>query len=63
MNFLNLKLPSLANRSSMKTGVIDYGSSKKNGGHNHQTNKGADRTPAQKAGDIQAGKTKSEKSS
>jgi hypothetical protein len=47
----------------MKTGVIDYGSSKKNGGHNHQTNKGADRTPAQKAGDIQAGKTKSEKSS
>ncbi|MDH1147649.1 hypothetical protein N5C60_23940 [Pseudomonas mosselii] len=31
---------------------IHYGKRKLNGGHNHQCNKGADRTPAQRAGDA-----------
>lgn len=30
---------------------IKYGNQKADGGHDHRTNKGADRTPAQKAGD------------
>lgn len=34
------------------SGIIDYGNQKKDGGHNHQTNKDEDRTPAQKAGDA-----------
>ncbi|WP_192574186.1 hypothetical protein [Haemophilus paraphrohaemolyticus] len=32
-------------------GMVAYGGSKKDGSHDHRTNKGADRTPAQKAGD------------
>jgi hypothetical protein len=60
MNFLNLKFPTVATKSLI-SGAIDYGKSKKTGGHNHQTNRGDDLTPAQKAGHIQAGKTKSEK--
>jgi hypothetical protein len=31
--------------------AIKYGGQKKNGGHIHTTNKGNDRTPAQKNGD------------
>lgn len=61
MNFLTLKIPSNGNRTSMIRNAIDYGTSKNNGGHNHQTNRGDDLTPAQKAGHIQAGKTKAEK--
>lgn len=34
-----------------KTGIIDYGSQKKSGSHDHRTNKGDDRTPAQKRAD------------
>lgn len=34
-----------------KSGVIDYGGQKNKGGHDHRTNKGDDRTPAQKEGD------------
>lgn len=34
-----------------KTGIIDYGSQKNTGGHDHRTNKGDDRTPAQKKAD------------
>lgn len=30
---------------------ILYGGQKADGGHDHRTNKGSDRTPAQKAGD------------
>ena len=30
---------------------INYGKQKKDGSHHHGTNKGDDRTPAQKAGD------------
>ena len=31
--------------------AITYGNNKATGGHDHRTNKGDDRTPAQKAGD------------
>ena len=34
-----------------RSGIIDYGSEKKEGGHDHRTNKGEDRTPSQKEGD------------
>jgi len=34
-----------------RTNKISYGTQKKRGGHNHQTDKGDDRTPAQKRGD------------
>jgi len=30
---------------------IGYGSAKKDGSHDHRSNRGADRTPAQKSGD------------
>jgi len=32
-------------------GFIDYGKNKSDGSHDHRTNKGNDRTPAQKEGD------------
>lgn len=32
-------------------GAINYGGQTSTGGHDHRTNKGEDRTPAQKAGD------------
>ena len=32
-------------------GFVDYGRNKPDGGHDHRTNKGKDRTPAQKKGD------------
>lgn len=32
-------------------GYIGYGNQTKRGGHDHRTNKGDDRTPAQKVGD------------
>lgn len=59
MNFLNLAKRSPASRSTMMRGAIDYGSSKKNGGHDHRKNRGMDRTPAQKTGDVQSGKARS----
>lgn len=34
------------------SGIIESGKNKKSGGHDHTTNKGDDRTPAQKAGDA-----------
>lgn len=37
--------------NDMKKGAIDYGGQKDDGSHNHRTNKGKDRTPAQKEGD------------
>lgn len=43
---------------SMIPGLIDYGSNKKGGSHDHRFNCGDDRTPAQKAGDKKPGKTK-----
>lgn len=41
-------------------GLLDYGSQKKDGSHDHRCNKGDDRTPAQKAGDQKPGKAKSD---
>ena len=32
-------------------GIIESGRNKNNGGHDHRTNKGRDRTPSQKVGD------------
>ncbi|OPD84957.1 hypothetical protein [Pseudomonas aeruginosa] len=31
--------------------AIDYGNARKDGGHDHRTNKGRDRTPAQRSAD------------
>lgn len=36
---------------SLLQGIVDYGKQKKDGSHDHRSNKGADRTQAQKAGD------------
>lgn len=36
---------------SLTSKVIDYGGEKTGGGHDHRTNTGNDRTPAQKRGD------------
>lgn len=33
-------------------GAIPYGRSKKDGGHDHRINRGVDRTPAQREGDL-----------
>lgn len=53
MNILNL----FSNKSSpITTGVIDYGKNKKGGSHDHRTNRGDDRTQAQKEGDKKHGK-------
>jgi hypothetical protein len=43
---------------SFTSKVIDYGDQKIGGGHDHRTNKGSDRTPAQKRADK--AKTKSD---
>jgi hypothetical protein len=40
-----------SDKSDQSRGLIGSGGQKKTGGHNHQTNKGDDRTPAQKEGD------------
>ena len=45
--------------SSFNAGLISYGKNKKDGSHDHRSSCGEDRTPAQKGGSIQAGKTKS----
>lgn len=37
--------------SSSRSGAIEGGRQKKTGGHDHRTNKGDDRTQAQKKGD------------
>ena len=37
---------------SLRLGVIPYGRSKKDGNHDHRTNRGGDRTAAQREGDL-----------
>ena len=37
--------------STAVKGLIDYGRNTDSGGHDHRTNRGDDRTPAQKQGD------------
>ena len=39
------------NGKDQSAGFIDYGKNKADGSHDHRTNKGDDRTPAQKEGD------------
>jgi hypothetical protein len=39
-------------------GLVDYGSQKKTGGHDHRNNRGDDRTTAQKEGDRSRRKRK-----
>jgi hypothetical protein len=46
-----LKLPSSSTNRGSVMGLIDNGRNKNTGGHDHRTNKGDDRTPAQKHGD------------
>ncbi len=38
--------------SSNSKGAIEGGRNRKDGGHDHRTNTGKDRTPAQRAGDA-----------
>lgn len=38
-------------------GAIGYGGTRKDGGHDHRTNKGPDRTPRQREGDSKRKKT------
>ena len=40
-----------SNGGDQRRGVIDYGKQKSDGSHDHRTNSGKDRTPAQKEGD------------
>lgn len=46
-----LKSISNAANQSKTQGAIDYGRNKNSGGHDHRTNVGSDRTPAQKEAD------------
>ena len=41
---------------SLVRGAIPYGKAKKDGSHDHRSNSGNDRTPAQKAGDLKKSK-------
>lgn len=45
------KLTGENKESDVRQGIIDSGRNKNTGGHDHRTNKGDDRTPAQKEGD------------
>ena len=38
-------------KPDMRNGIIETGRNKNSGGHDHRTNRGDDRTPAQKEGD------------
>lgn len=37
---------------SLRLGIIPYGRNKKDGSHDHRTNRGGDRTAAQREGDL-----------
>lgn len=41
----------ISNDDGRAMGIVNYGSQKTNGGHDHRYNKGKDRTPAQTTGD------------
>lgn len=45
-------LQTLFDASDIVKRVIDYGGQCKDGSHDHRTNKGSDRTPAQKIADA-----------
>lgn len=46
-----MKAPSGSVLQDKTMGLISNGRNKKTGGHDHRTNRGDDRTPAQKMGD------------
>lgn len=48
----------LGNKYSGQSGFIPGGKQKKDGSHDHRTNTGNDRTPAQKEGDKKKNKDK-----
>lgn len=37
---------------TLRSGIIPYGRAKKDGSHDHRTNRGGDRTIAQREGDL-----------
>ncbi len=43
-------------KDQVRSGVITTGKQKKDGGHDHRTNTGNDRTPAQRKGDKKRSK-------
>lgn len=43
---------SVATKAIAINSVIDYGNNKMGGGHDHRKNRGKDRTPSQKEGDM-----------
>jgi hypothetical protein len=45
-------------KSYIQSGAIEYGNQKNDGSHDHRTNKGKDRTPAQQRGDKKRTKPK-----
>lgn len=49
--FDNLFSSNTTRVDSGRKDAIDYGKEKTNGGHDHRTNRGNDRTPAQQRGD------------
>lgn len=49
------------NGLSLRVGVISYGRSRKDGGHDHRTNRGDDRTAAQRQGDAKRSRKDSRK--
>jgi hypothetical protein len=51
MGFLDSLLSSIKNTADTKSGIIDSGRNKNDGGHDHRTNKGKDRTPSQQESD------------
>ena len=61
MGFISnfFKAPSSSAFNITTIGLINSGRKKKTGGHDHRTNKGDDRTPAQKNGDKKPNTNKS----
>lgn len=51
MSFLNKLFGKKDSASTVREGAINYGKNTSTGDHDHRTNKGGDRTPAQKDGD------------
>lgn len=51
MGFFDKLAGSSQNTSDNRSGIIDSGRTKSTGGHDHRSNRGDNRTPAQKEGD------------
>lgn len=57
IDVVNKKNSSSSSSSSLINGVIGYGKQTIGGSHDHRTNKGDDRTPAQKKADKEKNKS------